>query len=135
MNGVIISGIMFLQILTIQISSAVCDESRTVASKNTRRKILKFSMQILLLFCCFNAPHLIIYVLRKIIEKQLNSYKRFWLNFFSNLIDIYLYKFLCKCCLILLTNVKAKRFLRNLENNGRDRYKVFHVFHGYLMAI
>ena len=74
---------MFLQILTIRTLSAVCDESRNVASKNTRRKILKFSMQVLLLFCCFNAPHLIIYVLREIIEKELNSYKKFLVEFFQ----------------------------------------------------
>ena len=43
-DGVIVSGITFLQFLTIRTSSAVCDESRTVASENTKKKITKFSM-------------------------------------------------------------------------------------------
>ena len=113
-DGVIISGITFLQILTIRTSSAVCDESRTVASENTKRKITKFSMQILLLFCCFNAPHLIIYVLREFIEKELNSYQKSLVEFFSVISSIFIYTIsFANAVLFLLTNVKAKRFLRN----------------------
>ena len=40
---------------------AVWDESRTVATKSTNKKITRLSMQIMLLFCRFNAPHLIMY--------------------------------------------------------------------------
>ena len=113
-DGVIVSGITFLQFLTIRTSSAVCDESRTVASENTKKKITKFSMQILLLFCCFNAPHLIIYVLREIIENKLNNHKRFFVEFFSTLSVIFVYaNSFANAVLFLLTNVKAKRFLRN----------------------
>ena len=66
-NGVMISGIKFLQILAIRTSVAVYDESTTVGSENTKKKITKLSTQILLLFCCFSTPHLIIYVLHEII--------------------------------------------------------------------
>ena len=113
-DGVIISGITFLQILTIRTSSTICDESRTVASENTKRKITKFSMQILLLFCCFNALHLIIYVLREFIEKELNSYQKSLVEFFSVISSIFIYtNSFANAVLFLLTNVKAKRFLRN----------------------
>ena len=66
-NGVMISGIKFLQILAIRTSVAVYDESTTVGSENTKKKITKLSTQILLLFCCFSTPHLIIYILHEII--------------------------------------------------------------------
>ena len=113
-DGVIISGITFLQILTIRTSSTICDESRTVASENTKRKITKFSMQILLLFYCFNAPHLVFYVLREFIEKELNSYQKSLVEFFSVISSIFIYTIsFANAVLFLLTNVKAKRFLRN----------------------
>ena len=81
-DGVIVSGITFLQILATRTSSAVFDESRTVASENTKKKITKFNMQILLLLCCFSVPYLIIYVLREFIENELNNRKKFFVEFF-----------------------------------------------------
>ena len=52
-DGSIISGVVFLQILTMRTSNAVCNESRIAASRNTDKKITKLSMQVMLLFCCF----------------------------------------------------------------------------------
>ena len=58
-DGSIISGIVFLQILTMRTSNAVCNESRINTSRNTDKKITKLSMQVMLLFCCFTSPQLI----------------------------------------------------------------------------
>lgn len=80
-DGSVISRIVFLQILTTGTSNAVCNESRTVASKNTDKKITKLSMQVMLLFCCFTTPQRIMYVLREFIQDKLNGNEKSWLTF------------------------------------------------------
>ena len=47
-DGVIISGITFLQILTIRTSSAVCNESTNATLANTNKRITKLSLQIVI---------------------------------------------------------------------------------------
>ena len=61
-NDAIISGTIFLQILTKQASSAIFIESRIIVSESIDKEISELSMRIILLFCCFIEPHAIIYV-------------------------------------------------------------------------
>ena len=75
-DGLIISGKIFLQVLTMRTSNAVCNESRIANSRNINRKITKLSMQIMLLFCCFTTPQLIMYVLREFMQDRLNDYEK-----------------------------------------------------------
>ena len=82
-DGSIISGIVFLQILTMRTSNAVCNESRINASRNTDKKITKLSMQVMLLFCCFTSPQLIMYVLREFIQDKLNGNEKSLVDFFT----------------------------------------------------
>lgn len=110
----IIIGIIFLQILTIRTSSALCNESRISASEVTNKKITKLSLQIMVLFCCFNAPHFIIYFLREIIQDELNDHGKSWVDFVAVIASIVLYaNSSVNAILFLVSNVKAKRFLRN----------------------
>ena len=113
-DGSIISGIVFLQILTMRTSNAVCNESRITASRNTDKKITKLSMQVMLLFCCFTSPQLIMYVLREFIQDKLNGNEKSLIDFFTAFSSIILYtNSFVNAVLFLMTNVKAKRFLKS----------------------
>ena len=113
-DGLIISGIIFLQLLTMRTSNVVCNESRITASGNTSKKIAKLSMRIMLLFCGFITPHLLIYVSREIIEDKLNEHEKSLVDFFSVTSWIVLYtNSFANAVLFLMTNMKAKRFFRN----------------------
>ena len=113
-DGLIISGIIFLQLLTMRTSNAVYNESRITTSENTSKKIAELSMRIMLLFCGFITPHLLIYVLREIIQDKLNEHEKTWVDFFSVISWIVLYtNSFANAVLFLMTNMKAKRFFRN----------------------
>ena len=71
-------------------------------------------MRIMLLFCGFITPHLLIYVLREIIQDKLNEHEKSWVDFFSVISWIVLYtNSFANAVLFLMTNMKAKRFFRN----------------------
>ena len=112
-DGLIISGIILLQILTIRKSKAVCNESRIDASRKTNKKITRLSMQIMLLFCCFTTPQLMMYVLRELMLDKLNDYEKSLVDFFAATSVIVLYSnSFANAVLFLMINVKAKRYLR-----------------------
>ena len=115
-DGVIISGIIYLQILTMRTSSAVFNESRITASESIDKKISKLSMRIMLLFCCFMVPYLIMFVSREFIQDRLNEYEKSFVDFFTvaSSIVVYINSF-ANAVLFLTTNVKARRFLRNFR--------------------
>ena len=115
-DGVIISGIIYLQILTMRTSSAVFNESRITASEIINKKISKLSMRIMLLFCCFMLPHLIMFVSREFIRDRLNEYEKSFVDFFTvaSAIVVYINSF-ANAVLFLMTNLKARRFLRNFR--------------------
>lgn len=105
----------FLQILTIRTSNAVWDESRTAATESTNKKITRLSVQIMLLFCRFSAPHLIMYFLREIIQVKFSDYGKSWIDFFSVIASIVLYtNSSANTILFLVSNVKSNRFLKTL---------------------
>ena len=113
-DGSIISGVVFLQILTMRTSNAVCNESRIAASRNTDKKITKLSMQVMLLFCCFTTPQLIMYVSREFIQDKLNGIEKSFVDFCTAFSSIILYtNSFVNAVLFLMTNMKAKRFLRS----------------------
>ena len=113
-DGSIISGIIFLQLLTMRTSSAVYNESRITASGNTSKKIAKLSMRIMLLFSGFITPHLFIYVSREIIQDKLNEHEKSLADFFSvtSWIVLYINSF-ANAVLFLITNMNAKKFFKN----------------------
>ena len=112
-DSLTISGIILLQILTIRKSKAVCNESRIDASRKTNKKITRLSMQIMLLFCCFTTPQLMMYVLRELMLDKLNDYEKSLVDFFAATSVIVLYSnSFANAVLFLMINVKAKRYLR-----------------------
>ena len=116
-DGLIISGMIFLEVLTMRTSNAVCNKSTIAASRNTDKKITKLSMQIMLLFCCFTTPQLIMYVLREFMQDILNDfYEKSSIGFFTVASTIVLYaNSFVNAVLFLMKNVRAKRYLRNLS--------------------
>ena len=61
--------IITLQIKTISTSNALHHES---ISEKISQRVTKLSMQIMLLLCLFLTPHLVLSVLRELIQDQLN---------------------------------------------------------------
>ena len=113
---IIFSAIIFLQILTICSSNALHNESRVVASSSTSKKITKFSVRIMLLLCFFVTPHQIIYVVRDIVQDQLNDSGKSVVEFIAVISATLFYaNSSANAILFLTTNVKANKFLQNSD--------------------
>ena len=105
-----IVGIILLQLLTIRRSTAVS----TAGESNFHKKIVKLSTRIMLLFCFFVTPFIIILnLLRNIDEDKLNENHKSTLQFiFCFSIVFFNGNSLANTIHFLTTNVKAKRFLQ-----------------------
>ena len=113
MDGFIVGIIILLQILTIRRSRAVQRES-TVGESNFNRKIVKLSTRIMLLFCFFVTPFIIILnILRNIDQDKLNDNHKSILQFiFCFSLIFFNGNSFANTVLFLTTNVKVKRFLQ-----------------------
>ena len=109
MDGFIV-GIILLKLLTIRRSIAVS----TAGESNFHKKIVKLSTRIMLLFCFFVAPFIIILnLLRNIDQDKLNENHKLTLQFiFCFSIVFFNGNSFANTILFLTTNVKAKRFLQ-----------------------
>ena len=119
MDAAIMVIIIFLQIRTIQRSNAVHNESMFGASRRTNKKITRFSMRIMFLQGVFVAPYsLIVNVLRGEIQDQLNSNGKSILEFITciSIVLIFANSF-ANSILFLMTNVKARKVLRNFATS------------------
>lgn len=113
MDGFIVSIIILLQLLTIQRSRAVQRES-TVGEPRFNKKIVKLSARIMLLFCFFVTPFVIILnLIRYIDQDKLNDNYKSILQFtFCFSIIFFNGNSFANPVIFLTTNVKAKRFLQ-----------------------
>ena len=112
----IFSAIIFLQILIICSSNDLHNESRVIASSSTNKKVTKFSMRIMLLLCFFITPHQIIYVVRDIVQDQLNDSGKSVVEFIAVISATLFYANSSTNAILFLTkNVKAKKFLQNAD--------------------
>ena len=113
MDGFIVSIIILLQLLTIQRSRAVQRES-TVGEPRFNKKIVKLSARIMLLFCFFVTPFVIILnLIRYIDQDKLNDNYKLILQFtFCFSIIFFNGNSFANTIIFLTTNVKAKRFLQ-----------------------
>ena len=119
MDATIMVTIIFLQIRTIQKSNAVYNESMFSASRRTNKKITRFSMRIMFLQGVFVAPYsLIVNFLRGKIQDQLNSNGKSILEFITciSIVLIFANSF-ANSILFLITNVKARKVLRNFATS------------------
>ena len=111
---IVMGTIILLQVLTIRTSNALYNESTLVTSGRINKKITKLSMRIMLLLCIFITPHLVIYAAREVIPHRLYYFKKSTVEFVSMISLVWAYaNSFSNAVLFLMTNVKAKRFLRN----------------------
>ena len=111
----IFSAIVFLQILTMRSSNALYNQSTIFASRKINKRITKLSKRIMLMLCFFMVPHLITAIFYKMIHDQLSNHGQSVFEFIT-LVSVMLApaNSFANAVLFLITDVKAKRFLRNL---------------------
>ena len=116
MDSIVLVIIIFLQVQTIRTSNAIHNESRITASERINKKITKLSLRIMLLFCFFFTPlFVVVTLLRHCLTPKLNGKEGLMFEFFSIFAVIFSYgNCSANATLFLMTNVKAKRFLRDL---------------------
>ena len=118
----ILSAIIFLQILTIRTSNAVRNVSPIVTSGRSNNKIRKLSMRIMLFLCIFIAPNKIMFVLHNITQDELNDYGKSIFEFIMYLSELFVFaNSFANAALFLVTNVKAEKLLRKINAEKRKR--------------
>lgn len=118
----ILSAIIFLQILTIRTSNAVRNVSPIVTSGRSNNKIRKLSMRIMLFLCIFIAPNKIMFVLHNIIQDELNDYGKSIFEFIMYLSELFVFaNSFANAALFLVTNAKAEKLLRKINAEKRKR--------------
>ena len=117
MDVVIVGMIIILQVKTILTSRDVHFMSTVATSEIINKKVTKLSIRIMSLLCFFFAPHTIILNIRRsIIKQQLNSYGKSVLEFIAGISVVFIFgNCFANATLFLITNVKAKRFLRDFK--------------------
>ena len=117
MDSIVLVIIIFLQVQTICTSNAIHNESSITASERINKKITNLSLRIMFLFFCFFFTPLFVVVtlLRHCLTPKLNGKEGLMFEFFSIFAVIFSYgNCSANATLFLMTNVKAKRFLRDL---------------------
>ena len=117
MDVVVVGMIIILQVKTIRTSRDVHNMSAVATSERINKKVTKLSMRIMLLLCFFFAPHTIILnIIRSIIKHKLNSNEKSVLEFIASISMVFVFgNCFSNATLFLVTNVKAKRFLRDFN--------------------
>ena len=125
MDCMIIGIILWLQIQTIRTSNAIHSESTGSTFESTLRrinkKISKLSMRIMFLLCFFYAPCFIVTIIvRYFIIHRVNGNQKLMLELLSCLSMVFAFgNCSANAILFLMTNVKAKRILRNFIRGRR----------------
>lgn len=131
-ESIVISIIIFLQILTIQTSSSVQNQSTVRTFERINRKITKLSMRTMLLLWFFYTPHvMIIKPIRSSIRNQLNDNEKSILEFTNCMSIIFTYaNSSANAVLFLTTNVKAKRYLKRFFTDWKFQYRISLIWMG-----
>ena len=114
---IIIIGItILLQIKTIRISNAIFNKTKMVNSERINKKITKLSIRIILLLCFFTLPYFIVYnIIRPRIIHQSNDNEILIFKFISLIAIIFSFgNCSANAVLFLVTNTKARRFMRDI---------------------
>ena len=114
-EGTVVSTLLILQIKTIRTSNQICAISNVSTAERTNKKITKLSLRIMLMFCIFVVPQIIISnLLRTRNQDHFSDNERSLLEFIYCLTLSFAFaNSMANAVLFLLTNVKAKRFFRN----------------------
>ena len=115
-DSIVLATMILLQLQTIRISNALYNGSTVNTLDRIDKKITKLSMRIMLMLCFFLLPYTALFnVLRSTIKDQLNDNESSVLEFATSLSVLFVYaNSFANGVLFLMTNVKAKRFFREL---------------------
>ena len=115
-DSIVLATMILLQLQTIRISNALYNGSTVNTLDRIDKKITKLSMRIMLMLCFFLLPYTALFnVLRSTIKDQLNDNESSVLEFVTSLSVLFVYaNSFANGVLFLMTNVKAKRFFREL---------------------
>ena len=115
MDVTILCMTTILQVKTIRTSRDVHNMSTVSTAERINKKVTKLSIRIMLLLCFFFAPlKVILNIIRSAIKHQLNSNGQSVLEFIVSISVIFVFgNCFVNAILLLITNVKAKRFLRD----------------------
>ena len=114
-DGIAISFGSVLQLRTIRSSNAVLDLSSLDAFQKTNKIITKICLRIMLLGIFFFTPFVIVNITRKMIRNQLEPLGKLYIDFINWLCLIWMYmNSFANALEFLTTNLKARRYLRNL---------------------
>ena len=117
MDVAVLGMTIILQVKTIRTSRDVHNMSTVSTSERINKKVRKLSIRIMLLLCFFFAPHTVILnIIRSAVKHQLNSNGQSVLEFTASISVIFVFgNCFVNAILLLITNVKAKRFLRDFK--------------------
>ena len=111
-DALMLSVIVFFQVLTIRYCNTLYSESTIATSAEIKIRITKLSMRIMIMLCFSIAPLQIVVILKNI-QDQLSDYGKS-LPQFAVLISLVFFSANSFANAILFLNVEAKRLLRNL---------------------
>ena len=115
-DSIILGMIIFLQVLTVRTSNAIYNESQITTTERIDRKITKLSLRIMFLLFFFLTPGPGLHILHSIIENKVTKFEKSVLEFISVIGMILIFgNSAANAVLFLMTNVKAKRVLRNIK--------------------
>ena len=108
----VLSIVTFLQVLVIQTSNAMFDESSIHASQRINKKVVKLSMRTMLLFAIFYTPYSVASFVRAALEDKLNGNEKSSLEFILCMSATSSYTMI-SAILFLVMNAKVERYLRD----------------------
>ena len=116
MDLVVVGVTIILQVKTIRTSRDAHNMSTVATSERINKKVTKLSIKVMLLLCFFFSSHTTILKVRSSIKHQLNSNEKSVLEFVGSISITFAFgNCFDNATLFLVTNVEAKRFLRDFK--------------------
>ena len=115
-DSIILCMIFFLQVLIVQTSNAMNNESKITITGRIDKKITKLSLRIIFLLLFFLTPCHVLHILHSITENKVTKFENSGLEFISVIGMIFIFgNSAANNVLFLTTNMKAKRVLENIK--------------------
>ena len=115
-DSIILGMIIFLQVLTVRRSNVIHNESQITTTERIDKKITKLSLRIMFLLFLFLTPGPVLHILRSTIENVVTKFQKSMLEFISVIGMILVFgNSFANAVLFLTTNMKAKRFFKNIK--------------------
>ena len=115
-DSIILCMIFFLQVLIVQTSNAMNNESKITITERIDKKITKLSLRIIFFLLFFLTPCHVLHILHSITENKVTKFENSGLEFISVIGMIFIFgNSAANNVLFLTPNMKAKRVLENIK--------------------